>query len=101
MPATLYDPGYPDQHIDTLHLAAIRATAHVGAAMNQVAELLQCPLAEVDTLASGPDYSVFSVFNHGEDANLAGMELVADLAGIELDPNDEDELLRGPIVAVR
>lgn len=101
MTATLYDPNQLPANIatDGLGLADfIKGYIHGGGI---VAKLLRTAPELVDILASGPGYMVFSVFDHAGEANPAAMRVVASLTGMELDPDNEDEVLRGPILVIQ
>lgn len=64
----------------------------------QVPALLGCPPGLVDILASGPDYIAYSIFDCEGDVNLAAMDAVAKVSGVSFDANEEDEVLRGPVL---
>jgi hypothetical protein len=65
-----------------------------------VSELLGCALGLVDVLASGPDYVAYSVFDCEGKANPTAMAAVAKVSGVSFDFDDEDALLRGPVLIV-
>jgi len=101
MTATLYNPEQPAQSVLTEGLGLVdfmKGYIHGG---GLVAKLLRTVPELVDVLASGPGYLVFSVFDHAGQANPAAMQVVASLTGIELDPDNEDEVLRGPILVIQ
>lgn len=64
----------------------------------QVPILLGCPPGLVDILASGHDYITYSIFDCEGDINLAAMDAVAKVSGVSFDANEEDEVLRGPVL---
>lgn len=67
---------------------------------NEVPPLLGCVADLVDVLACGPSYVAYSIFDSEGDMNLLGMEAVARVSGIGFDPNDENEVLHGPVLVV-
>jgi hypothetical protein len=67
---------------------------------DEVPPLLGCVPGLVDILACGTQYVAYSIFDSEGDVNLAAMEAVAKVSGIEFNPNDDDEVLRGPVMVV-
>ena len=98
MIATLYIPGQSSETIDELDSPEIvNGFTNVP---NQVPALLDCLPDLVDILASGRGYVVYSVFDSEGEANDNAMEAVSTLTGIQFSPDDDDTLLRGPVLVV-
>ncbi|GAB3879718.1 hypothetical protein GCM10028824_43650 [Hymenobacter segetis] len=69
-------------------------------AADLVPGLLRCSPKLVDVLANGPGYIVYSVFDCEDEINPAAMEVVGKLTGQSFDIENEDEILRGPVLVV-
>lgn len=100
MKITLYDPSQAAQMpvLETLPLAG-PPTGSLSR-LRPAAELLDCAPKLVDVLAEGPGYTVFTVFDHEGPINMVAMRVVADLTGVAFSPDDDDEVLRGPVLVV-
>lgn len=68
--------------------------------VDRVASLLGCHPSLVDTLASGPNYVAYSIFDAEDDLNPAAMKAVAIVTGVPFDNDDEDSSLCGAILIV-
>lgn len=66
-----------------------------------VVKLLGCAAALIDVLANGSGFVVFTVFDHEGPANITAMRAVSDLTGVRFSPDEDDEILRGPVLVVR
>lgn len=97
MTAILYEPGHAARKIPAEDLNPVDFTK----AQKGAADLLQCPPAQIDVLASGLGYMAFSVFDHEGEINLEAMRVLTQLTGISFNVDEEDEVLRGPILIVR
>ena len=86
MKTTLYPPGTEPQALPL-------GTANPG-------QLLDCAPELVDILANGPGYVIYTVFDHEGPKNLEAMRVVAELTGTPFSPEDDDEVLRGPVLVV-
>lgn len=75
------------------------ATGLVGVP-ESVPVLLGCTPALVDILASGPTYVAYSIYDAEGETNPAAMEAVAKVSGFSFDLDDEDAILRGPVLVV-
>lgn len=101
MTATLYAPNQPARPITTDGLGLADFMKGYIQNSGMVAKLLDTTPELVDILASGPGYLVFSVFDHEGEVNSAAMRAVAALTGVEFDLDNEDEVLRGPVLVIQ
>jgi hypothetical protein len=99
MTATLYFAGESPVTADKLRGPKI--ISGFASVPGQVPALLGCVPALVDVLATGHDYVVYSVFDSEGAVNISAMDAVSKLTGMSLNPDDEDMLLRGPVLVVR
>ncbi|RAK62409.1 hypothetical protein DLM85_23690 [Hymenobacter edaphi] len=54
----------------------------------------------MDVQANGPGYMVYTVFDCEGEINPAAMKAVGELVGLTFNIEDEDEVLRGPVLVV-
>ncbi|MBO0358598.1 hypothetical protein J0X19_11630 [Hymenobacter sp. BT186] len=97
MNAFLYQPGQREQiySAEGFHPTTANVTQ-----MARAARALECIPEMVDILASTPEYTVYTIFDHEGDPNLAATEAVAELTGIEFNLDDEDQVLSGPVLII-
>lgn len=96
MTALLYLPQQPPQAIPA---EVLRLPDSI---LEQVSLLFGCVPSMVDVLASGPDYTVYSVFDYeGGGVNLEAMRAVSKVTGTFFDEKNEDYILRGPILLIQ
>ena len=100
MQATLYLPKQSPKIISAQGLVLPHAVTGLVGLPTAVSTLLDCAPSQVDVLASGPDYVVYSVFDCEEDVNVTSMEAVAAVSGVDFELDDEDAVLRGPVLVV-
>ncbi|MGI4736152.1 MAG: hypothetical protein ACRYG7_13455 [Janthinobacterium lividum] len=100
MRAILYQPGQPPQSVSVAGFVLPNETTGFVDEASRVATVLDCAPGLVDVLASGRDYVAFSVFDHEGEPNPDAMEALSDLTGTKFDIDEEDDLLRGPILFV-
>jgi hypothetical protein len=67
----------------------------------RVSAVLGCVPELVDVLATGPDYVAFSIFDSEDSVNLPAMAAMSDVSGSAFSEDDEDTVLRGPILVVK
>jgi hypothetical protein len=98
--ATLYLPGLPPRNLSVEDIAlpnelgSIQVTARIAAELG-------CVPALVDTLDTGPGYSAFSIFDcEGavNEAAMSALNLISQYGGYDVE--DENTLLRGPILVI-
>lgn len=100
MHALLYQPGHPPQAVSPTGFVLPDETTGFVNEAGKAATLLDCAPGLVDVLASGRDYVAFSIFDHEGEPNLEAMRALSNLTGTTFDVDEEDELLRGPILVV-
>lgn len=100
MQATLYLPKQSPKTIPAQGLVLPDAATGLVGVPAAASALLDCDPNLVDVLASGPAYVVYSVFDCEEDVNVTAMEAVAMVSGVDFDLDDEDSVLRGPVLVV-
>jgi len=100
MRALLYQPGQPPQPVSVAGFVLPTETTGFVDEASRVATVLDCAPGLVDVLASGRDYVAFSIFDHEGEPNPDAMKVLSDLTGTAFDVNEDDELLRGPILFV-
>jgi hypothetical protein len=66
-----------------------------------ISELLCCVPGLVDVLASGKGYVAYSVFDNEGEINISAMTVLTELTGKTFDFNNEDDILRGPILVIK
>ncbi|MGI4886133.1 MAG: hypothetical protein ACRYFR_14345 [Janthinobacterium lividum] len=62
---------------------------------------LGCMPSMVDVLASGPAYLVYMVFDSEAEINEPGMLAAGEVIGTAFDAEDDDQVLRGPVLVVK
>ncbi|WP_165822280.1 hypothetical protein [Hymenobacter edaphi] len=100
MPATLYQPGTAPLAISDEGLWTPGRTPEFGGFEDLVPALLHCHPRLVDVQANGPGYMVYTVFDCEGEINPAAMKAVGELVGLTFNIEDEDEVLRGPVLVV-
>lgn len=100
MTTTLYLPNQQPQIItgETLNLPD-ETTSYV-VVQERVSVLLNCQPELVDVLASGQGYVAYSVFDSEQEINTMAMQAVEVLSGEVFDQEEEDSVLRGPVLVV-
>lgn len=101
MTTTLYRPDARPQSLPASIFLMQPGSSQVVQDAARAAELLGCAPGLVDVLACGNGYLVYSVFDDEGEVNPAAMAAVAEVSGIGLDPTNEDEVLRGPVLIIR
>ena len=99
MTITLYKPSEEPQQLAHFE-GAENLISGGNRPMEHVAALMGCTPGLVDVLASGPNYVMFSIFDYEGPINLPAMEVLTKLTGVEMNVDDEDEQLCGPILVV-
>jgi hypothetical protein len=101
--ATLYVPQQPPREIsaDELGLQSEMLDLQRIPIPRQVSVLLECAPGLVDVLDDGLNYVAYSVFDHEGHINTAAMDAVGALSPGVYDIEDEDALLRGPILLIK
>ena len=98
--ATLFLPQQQPLAVSVDGLALPDPKSGFAAVTERIAELLGCAPDLVDVLASGADYVAYSVFDCEGPVNQAGMAAVAEVSGVAFEADDEDAVLRGPVLIV-
>jgi len=62
--------------------------------------LLGCAPQVVDILACGPNWVMYSIFDHEGAANAQAMAVLSQMTGYELNMSDDDQIMRGPVLLV-
>ena len=101
MTVTLYQPGANPRDIFPKDYEVRLSDGQVVQNVEQAAELLDCHASLVDVLACGAGYVIYSVFDCEGPQNIPAMAAVASVTGIEFDPANDDELLRGPVLVIK
>ena len=101
MNATLYLPQQPPRPVPCNGLSIPDPNTGLAQVPEQVPALLGCASELVDVLASGLGYVAYSVFDHEGEINLAAMNAVASVSGVAFSLDDEDSILRGPVLVVK
>ena len=101
MTITLYRPGQAPEAVSEAGFRLDEASGQTIQNTALAAELLGCAPFLVDVLASGKGYLVYSVFDYEGEANTAAMATFAELTGVGLDPENDDELLQGPVLVIQ
>lgn len=101
MTVTLYRP-------DKTPETASEAGFHLNEVSGQViqntglaAVLLECAPSLVDVMANGKGYLIYSIFDYEGQANPAAMAVFTELTGVGLNPEDDDDILRGPVLVIQ
>jgi hypothetical protein len=100
MPATLYQPAASPQPVSDQGLWTPQAALPFSGLADLVPGLLHCAPELVDVLASGHKYIVYSIFDCEGEMNPEAMAAVEALTGMPFDAENEDEVLRGPVLVV-
>lgn len=101
MRAILYNPHFDPTQVASTGLHLPDKTTGQVTVPEQVAVLLDCSPGLVDVLACGPHYVAYSIFDSEQDINLAAMHALAELTGISFEADEEDHVLRGPVLVVK
>lgn len=99
--AILYHPDQTPQAVAAEMLIQTRRGASSIQVAEVVAQLLGCVPGLVDVLASGPGYVAYSVFDYEGPTNYGAMAAVAEVSGVDFNPEEEDEHLCGPVLLIR
>ena len=100
MPAMLYHPYAIPQPISDNGLWTQGGTTEFTGIQDLVPEILNCAPGLVDVLATGTGYIVYSIFDFEGEINLSAMKAVSVLTNILFDIENQDDVLRGPILIV-
>lgn len=100
MTAHLYLPGESPRPVSAAGFTLPDANGYARVPA-EAASLLGCAPGLVDVLDSGANYVVYTIFDSEDTANLGATQAAAALASTSFDTEDEDELLRGPVLIVR
>jgi len=100
MPAILYQPSAVPQPVSDQGLWTPHAVPPFSGLADLVPGLLHCVPELVDVLASGQEYIIYSIFDCEGEVNSDAMAAVETLTGSSFDTENEDEVLRGPILVV-
>jgi hypothetical protein len=98
--STLYLPGKSPQVVSLPDISTPVVINGFADVPEQVPALLDCAPELVDVLAIGKGYVVYSVFDCEAGVNPTAMQALADLTGMDFDIENEDEVLRGPILVM-
>jgi hypothetical protein len=102
MQAILYPPDGTPQAFSTIGLLLPDSVSGYAQPTPAVATILGCQAEQVDVLAVGLGYVVWTVFDFEEGpANLMAMKEVSRLTGIVFESEDEATELRGPVLVVQ
>ncbi|MET4072952.1 hypothetical protein [Hymenobacter sp. UYCo722] len=101
MNATLYLPHQPPQPVPADGLAMPDPATGLVGVPAAVPILLECAAELVDVLASGPGFVAYLIFDCEGEVNPAAMAAVGELAGVGFELDDEDAVLRGPVLVIR
>lgn len=99
--ATLYLPEQPPQAVSTIGLEMLAHETGFAHIPEVVPALLGCLPGLVDVLASGTEYIAYSVFDFEGETNLSAMMAVEALTGQRFSPEEDDEVLCGPVLIVK
>ena len=99
MKALLYKPGEEPIAVSTEGLTTPGNGVRFATVSAKVPQLLECHESLVDVLACGEGYAVYSIFDNELEPNPGAMSALDEITG-ELSTEDEDNLLRGPILFV-
>jgi hypothetical protein len=100
MPATLYRPAIAPQPVSDQGLWTPQEDLPFSGLADLVPDLLHCAPELVDVLASGQEYVVYTIFDCDGEINPEAMTAVGTLTGISFNTENEDEVLRGPVLVV-
>lgn len=100
MQATLYLPQQPPQAVPVDDFRQLDLSTRFAAVPPGVSALMSCAPELVDVLASGSDYVAYSVFDCEGLVNQTAMAAVAKVSGVIFDVEDEDTVLRGPVLVI-
>ena len=100
MNATIYLPQQPPQAVSIEGLIVPNPTTGLVGVPASVPVLLGCMPELVDVLAAGPGYVAYSIFDSEGEVNPVAMEAVEAVSGVSFDLEDEDAVLRGPVLVL-
>jgi hypothetical protein len=100
MQATLYLPQQPPQAVPVDNFRQLDLSTRFAAVPLEVSVLMNCAPELVDVLASGSDYVAYSVLDCEGLVNQTAMTAVAKVSGVTFDAQDEDTVLRGPVLVI-
>ena len=101
MTVTLYRPSLAPEAVSEAGFRLDENTGQVIQDTGLAAGLLGCAPFLVDVLANGKGYLLYSVFDYEGEANTTAMAVFTKLTGIELNPEDDDGLLQGPVLVIQ
>lgn len=101
MRATLYNPQLDPAQVDSNGLSLPDKATGLANIPEQVAVMLDCSPDLVDVLACGPHYVAYSIFDSEQNINLSAMQALTELTGTVFETDDEDHVLRGPVLVVQ
>ena len=101
MTVTLYQPGQAPAAVSEADFLLDDANGQVIQNTGLAADLLGCAPFLVDVLANGKGYLIYSVFDHEGEPNPAAIAAFTELTGIGLNPEDDDEILQGPVLMIQ
>jgi hypothetical protein len=101
MRALLYQPGQLPKPVSADGFTLPDEITGIVSGASGAATVLECAPGLVDVLACGTGYVAFSVFDHEGETNLKAMRALSELTGVTFDLEDEDSILRGPVLVVR
>ena len=99
--ATLYLPHQPPRVVPSEELVLPDPATGFASVPPVVFTLLGCASSQVDVLACAPHYVVYTIFDSEKEANPEATQAVSELMGFNFNTNNEDELLRGPVLLVK
>ncbi|MBF9239509.1 hypothetical protein I2I05_19100 [Hymenobacter sp. BT683] len=100
MNTTLYQPSEAPVAIVGAEFCLNEVSGQVIQSSESAAEILGCAPFLVDVLANGNGYLIYSVFDSEGEANPAAMKVFSEITGILVDTEDEDDILRGPVLVI-
>ena len=101
MTVTLHLPGQVPKTVSEAEFHLDEISGQVIQNTDLAAGLLGCAPFLVDVLANGKGYLLYSVFDYEGEANTTAMAVFTELTGVGLNPEDDDELLQGPVLAIQ
>lgn len=101
MTVTLYRPGQTPHVVPEAGFYLDEGSSQVIQNAGLAAELLGCAPFLVDVLANGKGYLLYSVFDYEGEINTAAMAVFTELTGVAINPEEDDELLQGPVLAIQ
>jgi hypothetical protein len=100
MKITLYVPLKPAIPFMPAEYAANVEAGRISPKLDKIATLLKCEPSQVDVLASGQGYTMYSVFDSEGKVNALAMQAFTELTGVQLNADWEEDQLRGIVLAI-